>query len=76
MSFFVYFFVINLRKYGHLRSHDCLGVKVSFTCTRNSLSRKSQFNVLNCEDGTHQSNCPLRFSQLLARYLKQQKLMF
>ena len=36
-------------------------------CTRNSLSRKSHFNVLNCEDGTHQSNCPLRFSQILAR---------
>ena len=61
--------------YGHLRSHDCLAVKVSFICTRNSLSRKSHLNVLNCEDGTHQSDCPLLFSQLLARYLKRQKLM-
>ena len=24
------FFVINLRTYGHLRSHDCLAVKASF----------------------------------------------
>ena len=44
------FFVINLWTYGHLRSIDCLAVKVSFICTRNSLSRKSHFNVLNCED--------------------------
>ena len=48
---------------------------VSFICTRNSLNRKSHFNVLNCEDSTHQSNCPRRFSQLVARYLKRQKLI-
>ena len=40
------FFVINLRTYGHLMSHDCLAVKVSFISTRYSLSRKSHFNVL------------------------------
>ena len=39
------FLVINLRTYGHLRSHNCLAVKVFFICTRNSLSRKSHFTA-------------------------------